>query len=308
MLQNFFKLFLFLSVSFASVQGFSHPDTLEGLYEKKLKPAFEKIKPLQEYAKKRQTTYIISAVLAIVVFAMFVKYFKLLGALVAIIMIAGGIFYLKKTTSAITPYKSMYNQQILSPIGKFCCGYSYKDSAIGRSEVLQSNLFSAKFKNYDAQGLFIGKGVRFGYVDITFDTKENESVERFAENTFSGFVVMLDRKNKTEGVMVSDAFKEKVADIDPEFSAFFSKLPRSGKSNGFELFGKIAQEKLDHCHTLASKEVAISFTHDKTYLFWVQKNNPFAENVYANFDLQHAQKYVDAFKAIDVLIHTCDHE
>ena len=308
MLRNFFKLFLFASFSLASLQGFSHHQGFEELYQKQLKPSFESLKPLQEYAKKRQTTYIISAVIAVAVFVAFVKYFKLLGALVALLMIGGGIFYLKQIQPAINPYKSAYKHKILSPIASFCCGYRYKDGTISEEEISKSKLFSPKIKNYDAKDLFVKDGVKFGYVDITFDTKENASVERFAENTFLGFVIIIEKKNSDDGIMVSEAFKQKVADIDPEFSSFFSNLPRAGKKNGFELYGKVSQKALDKFSSLASKDIAISFTKDKTYLFVAQKNNPFDENVYQDFDLQNAKSYLEEFKNIDKLVQTLTHE
>ncbi len=305
MLRNFFKLFLFASFSLASLQGFSHHQSFDDLYQKELKPSFEALKPLQEYAKKRQTTYILSAILAVVVFIGFVKYFKLLGALVAILMIGGGIFYLKQIQPAVNPYISAFNYKIVSPIASFCCGFSYKDSKITQDEIKESKLFSPRVKNYDAKGLFVKDGVKFGYVDITFDTKENASVERFAENVFLGFVIVISKKHSDEGIILSDTFKQKVADIDPEFSSFFSNLPRGGKKNGFEIYGNISQKDIDTCSSLKSKEIAVSFTKNNTYIFIPQKSNPFDENVYKDFDLERAKGYLQIFQNIKSLIETC---
>jgi len=306
MWKNFLKLFLFLSVSFAAAEGFGGNQSIETLYEKVLKTNYEKIAPLQEYAQKRQTAYMISAALALLVFALFVKYFKATGALVALLMIAAGIWYLKTQTPAISIYKQRFGEYILSPVGMNCCGYRYERGKISQEEIKASKIFAPKIKTLNAdEGLFVKKGVRFGYVDIEFDTKENASVERFAQNVFSGVVIEIDRNNPHEGALVSAMLKQKVADVDPEFSAFFADMKRSGKSNGFELFGEISQQILDKCYPLADKEIAISFQPDKTYIFYFMKQNPFDPSVYAHFDLKSATGYEAAFKEIDKIVEQC---
>ena len=306
MLKNFFKLFLFLSVSFASIEGFGGHSDLESLYEKVLKQNYEKIAPLREYAQKRQTVYIVSAILALLVFAFFIKYFKLTGALVALVMIAGGIYYLKTQTPAISPYKEKFADFILSPIGNFCCGYRYNGGKISLKEISESKIFAQRIKDFRADdGLFMKEGVHFGYVDITFDTKENASVERFAENVFSGFVIVLDQPHSQEGGLVSDLLKQKVASMDPEFNAFFANMPRKGKSNGFELYGDISQETLDKCYPLSSEMVAVAFTRGKTYIFYYQKRNPLDPGVYQKLDLQSVRAYASVFQSIDKLVKYC---
>ncbi len=306
MWKNFLKLFLFVSVSFAALEGFGGNQPIETLYEKVLKPNYEKIAPLQEYAKKRQTAYMISGALALLVFALFVKYFKATGALVALLMIAAGIWYLKTQTPAISIYKERFGEYILSPVGMNCCGYRYERGKITREEIEASHIFSPKIKTLHAgEGIFTKKGVRFGYVDIEFDTKENASVERFAQNVFSGVVIEIDRENRQTGALVSELLKTKVADVDPEFSAFFADMQRSGKRNGFELFGTVSQEILDKCYPLADKEIAVSFQPKKTYIFYFMKQNPFDPSVYAHFDLKSAAGYEAAFREIDKIAEQC---
>ncbi len=306
MIQQFLKLFLFMSVSFAAMEGAGAEPRIGDLYTQVLKPNYEKIAPLREYAKKRQTTYIVSAILAVIVFGMFVKYFQAFGALVAIVMIAGGVWYLKMQTPAISPYKAKFSELILSPIAENCCGYRYHPGKITESDINASRLFSPRIKTFSAhEGLFVKEGVKFGYVEIEFDTKENASVERFAKNVFSGFVVILDRQNPRTGALVSEAFKARVADIDPEFGAFFADLTRAGKRGGFEIFGEVADTALDRCSGYASQEIAVSFTPHKTYLYFYQKSDPLDPSPVQDFSLQQAKSYAAVFESIDAMVNAC---
>jgi len=306
MWRHLLKLFLFLSVSFAAAEGFGGNQSIETLYDKVLKKNYAQIAPLKAYAQKRQTAYMISGALALLVFALFVKYFKATGALVALLMIAGGIYYLKNQTPAISLYKDRFAAYILSPISLNCCGYHYEKGAITQQEVEASKIFAPRIKTYKAdKGIFAKEGVRFGYVDIEFDTKENASVERFAQNVFSGIVIEIDRKNPHEGALVSEMLKQRVADVDPEFSAFFADMKRSGKRDGFELYGEVGQQIVDKCYPLAEREIAISFQPDKTYLFVFMKQNPFDPSVYAQFDLKSARGYEAAFREIDKIVEQC---
>ncbi len=302
MIKNFIKIFFTLSLMFASSQGAGSNGSFENFYENRLQTSFEKLKPLQDYAKKRQSVYIVSGIIAIIVFAVFVKYFKLFGAVVSLLMIAGGVYYLKLTKPVIDPYKKAFNEQILSQIGTFCCGYRYIDSFISQEDVINSNLFSPKIKNYSATSLFVKEGVRFGYVKIEFYTKEDESVEKFADNVFSGFVIIVNKKNSADGVLVSEMFKEKVADIDPEFNAFFSPLPRGDKIGGFEIYGKIDGAKMNRYHMLAYQDVALAFTKDKTYIFYALRTNPLDVSVYKDFYLKDAKAIKSVFERIDSFV------
>ncbi len=299
MIRNFLKIFLLVTIMFASSQGAGSDGKFETFYEKTLKPSFEKLKPLQDYAKKRQTAYIVSGVIAIVVFAIFVKYFKLFGAVVSLLMIAGGVYYLKSIESVVNPYKKAFNEQIISKIGEFCCGYRYIDSSVTKKEIVDSKLFSPKIKHYNSDGLFVKEGVKFSYVNIGFDTKEDESVERFEENVYKGFVIIINHKNSDEGVMISESFKERVADIDPEFNAFFSPLPRGEKKGGFEFYGKIDSSKVGRLHMFAYKDMAFAFTKDKTYMYYYYSVNPLAVLVYKDFSLKDAKSIKSIFEEID---------
>ena len=305
-MKRLLQLLLFATLSFAAAEGYSDRGTLENLYEKILKPNYEKIAPLHDYARKRQTSYIISAILALLVFVLFVKYFKAFGALVAILMIAGGVWYLRTQTPVISPYKAKFAELILTPIAEHCCGYRYLPGKIAKADIDAGKLFSPRIKHFTAQeGLFVKKGVKAGYVEIEFDTKENASVERFAENIFRGFVIILDRPHQGNGAIVSEGFKEKVADIDPEFSAFFSDLPRRGKEEGFLLFGDVAENIVDRCHRFADREIALAMTKQKSYIFWYRDRDPLDPDLYGRFDLKSAEGYASLFKEIDTLVQNC---
>jgi hypothetical protein len=300
------KLFLFLSLSFAAMEGFGGQQNIETLYEKVLKQNYEKIAPLKAYAKKRQSAYIFSAFLALVVFALFVKYFKATGAVVALLMIAGGVYYLKTQTPAISPYKEKFSELVLQPIAMNCCGFRYEAGKISQEEIKKSKMFSPRIKFIDSsEGIYVKDGVKFGYVDIEFDTHENASVERFAENVFSGFVIILDRPNRNVGALVSDTLKQKVADIDPVFTAFFADMPRSGKKCGFELFGEVGQEIIDHCDKVQDMPISLSLQPDKTYIFLYEKSNPLDPDIYGAFTLKSAKKYEEVFKKIERIVELC---
>ncbi len=306
MSRHFAKLFLLLTLSFAAIEGFGGGSSIDTLYEKVLKPNYEKIAPLREYAQKRQTTYIVSAVLALVVFGLFVKYFKATGALVALLMIAGGIYYLKTQTPAISPYKEKFAQLILAPVAMNCCGYRYETGKITQNDIQKSKIFAPRIKMLkSSEGLFVKEGVKFGYVDIEFDTKENASVERFAENVFSGFVIVLDRHNRREGAVISEVFRQKVADIDPEFSAFFADMPRKGSACGFALFGDVEEEIVDRCEAVKERLVAVSFQKEKLYIFLYKEHNPLDPPLYSDFRFAAAKGYEAVFKEIDQLVERC---
>ncbi len=302
MIRDFFKIFILVAIMFASSYGGGSEGKFETFYEKTLKPSFERLKPLQDFAKKRQNVYIASGVVAIVVFALFVKYFKLLGAVVALLMIAGGVYYLKSIESAVNPYKKAFYEKIVSKIGDFCCGYEYINDSITQEEIIGSKLFSPKIKDYKSDGIYLKEGVKFGYANIDFDTNEDESVERFAENVFKGFVIVINQKNDENGVIVSQSFKERVADIDPEFNAFFSPLPRGDKKAGFEIYGKIDSSKIPHLHMLSYREIALAFTKEKTYIYYYYAVNPLSASVYEDFSLKDAKSIESTFKEIDSLV------
>lgn len=312
MFRSLLQLLLFVSVSFAAPQGgggsTSHPHAgdLQRLYERVLKPNYQKIAPLREYARERQRSYYLSAALALIVFVLFVKYFKLMGAVVALLMIAGGIWYLKTQTPAISPYKAKFAEMILSPIAAECCGYRYHPGTVTEAQIAESRLFAPSIKHFIAhEGLWVKEGVRFGYVEIVFETKENASVERFAENRFEGFVVTIDRTHPKNGVLVSEPFKENVADIDPTFSAFFSPLPRQGEKGGFALFGEVDDMLVDRCESLRDKPIAVALTPTKTWIFYLQSHDPLDPSLYTTLDLHAVKGYAKAFETIDALVKAC---
>ncbi len=308
--RNFLRLILFVSLSFAAMEGFAG-DNIQSLYERVLKSNYEKIAPLKAYAKKRQTTYIFSAALGLLVFVLFVKYFKATGAIVALLMIAGGIWYLKTETPAISPYKEKFSEYIISPIAEDCCGFRYMPGKITQHEIEESKIFSPRIRHFSAkEGLYVKKGVRIGFVDIDFDTKENASVERFSENSFSGFVIVCDGSGVNgsggeAGALVTENFKKRVAHLDLDFSLFFADMPRSGTRGGFETFGKVTQEQMDRWGDIADAEIAVSFLRDKTVLFLYQKRDPLDPGVYVHFDLQAARGYAKVFERIDTLVRKC---
>ena len=306
MYRHLFRIFILFSLGFAALEGAGNGGDIKQLYKQVLKSNYEQIAPLKEAAKKRQNAYIFSAIFALVIFAIFVKFYKAPGALVAFLMIGAGIYYLKQSEPKIDIYKEAFGEKILTPIGKQCCGFVYKRGKITRQEVEESGLFAPRIKSFEAkEGIFEGNGVRFGYVRIIFDTHENESVERFAENEFEGYVIELNRPNTHKGVLVSERLKQSVADIDPEFSAFFSKLPRKGKSNGFEVYGDVPQQRLDQCYPLADKEVGIAFLPHKTILFLSAKQDDLDPSVYGQFDLKSAPGYRQAFQKIANIVKAC---
>ena len=311
MYRAFMKLILVLMIGFAAAEGAGsapepkQPD-FHHFYEKVLKPAYEKIAPLRNYAQQRQRTYIISAVLAIVVFALFVRFFQATGALVALVMIAAGIWYLKSVKPVVGPYKQVFAETILTPVAQYCCGFRYRHGGWSESEIAASGLFSPRIKSFDAaDGIWEKGGIRAGYVSIVFDTKENASVERFARNLFSGYVIEIPAKNDANGTIVTDQFKHEVADDDPEFSAFFSKYSRKGHQEGLEIYGEVPERIVEKCALSSNEPIAAAFLPDKTLLFYIMKNDPLEPPVAADFTLKKALAYKEAFEKLEAITELC---
>ncbi len=311
MYRTFMKFILVLILGFTAAEGAgsapgpAKPD-FEHFYAQVLKPAYDKIAPLRNYAQQRQRTYIISAILAIVVFALFVRFFQATGALIALIMIVVGIWYLKSAKPVVGPYKQVFAETILTPLSQHCCGFKYRRGGWQEEEIVKSGLFSPRIKSFEAvDGIWEKAGIKAGYVSIVFDTKENASVERFARNLFSGYVIEIPANSDANGTIITDLFKHEVADDDPEFSAFFSTYPRKGHQEGLEIYGDVPDSIVEKCVLSANEPVAAAFLPNKILIFYILKSDPLEPPVATEFTLKKALAYKAAFEKLDALTRLC---
>ncbi len=301
----FIKSFLIISFTAVSIYGSGGSSSVENLYEKTLKPYYESIKEHKEFAKKRKTAYIISAILAVIVFVIFAKYFKGPGVVAALVMCVAGYLYLKGLTSPIGVYEKLYKSNIISPISYENGGYKFKDSKFTQYEVDQTNIFRPIIEVFESKDIYEKDGVRVGWIDIEFDTKENASVERFAENVFTGFLIEIDIKTNSNGVLISQKLKDVVADMDIEMAAFFAKGKRGSMYHGFELYDFVDDKDINRVKKFANKEIAFSFRNssNKVYIALYKKINPLNIHIFSNFDIDKARGYANFFKEIDELVH-----
>ena len=303
-MRHFLKTFLLFSLMFAPHEGFSSDISVEKLYHDSLRVEYTKLSALKESASKRKTAYIVSAVLALVLLGLFAYFFKLTGVIVALIMIGAGYFMLKSSKPVVGLYKEAYKEKIISPITKLHSDFKYSKGALSQEVVESSNLFSPSIKQFGSWDLYEKEGVRFSYIHVEFDTKENASVERMAENIFDGFLIMIETTNHQEGVLVSEGLRDKVAGMDLTMASFFAKGRRGGKRNGFDIYGEVSTEALDKASPLANRDIAISYQQDKTIIALYKKSNPFSVDVFKVFDLLQAQNYAKNIAEIDAVIQT----
>lgn len=303
MIKGFFKTFVLFGMMFASVEGFSDTMPLEKLYQEKLQPEYQALAQLKERAKQRKSAYIISAVLAVVLLFVFAYYFKLLGVIVAFIMIVAGFWTLKPTKEEAGGYERLFKSKILSAITENTAGYHYIPQKLDESTFVKSNIFAPAIKQFASWDMYAKEGVSFSYVHVIFDTKENASVERMARNIFDGYLIIIERENEDEGVLVSEALRDEVADMDLPMSSFFAKGERAGKRNGFDIYGKVSQEEIDKLSPLAHNKIAISFTKERIYIALYKKSNPLEVDIFKPFDLQKAREYAKASQEIAHIVH-----
>ncbi len=297
-MKRFIKLVLTMGLFFASTQGFSNQDDIEKIYQS-LKPQYESMSKLKEVAKKGKTINYISAALALVIFLLFAKFFKLYGVIVALMMIAAGYYVINRANSAPKTYETLFKQKIISPLSG---GYRYTPDAITLQDIKNSKIFLPTIKNYTIVDTYRKRNISLAYVVAIFYTKENASVERFNENKFNGIFIKLEKPTKSNGVVISDAFREKVADMDIEFSTFFADAKRVGKREGFDIYGEIRDEEFDKIVKLSDKSVAISFTNDAIYILLYRIEDPLKVDIFREFNRQVTQEYAEFFKMVDEVV------
>jgi len=302
MYRNFMRVFLFATFMFASTEGFSS-SLIDSLYKDRLLPTYEALIPKKEIAKKRKTTYIISAVLAVVLFLVFAKFFKLTGVIVALIMIGAGYYVLKNSGSNVVgDYTSEFKKSIITPIGDSCCGFVYEKDAIEQTLLEKSDIFAPSIKLFKSWDLYKSEDSIFSYIQATFDTKESASVERMNENIFIGYFIVIDRKNSNEGILVSDLLREKVSNMDLEMNSFFANAKRADKIGAFTTYGEVSKDDIDRLSALSSLSIAISLKKDATYVVLYKKTNPLNVDPLKDFNLETAKSYEKAFKEVSEII------
>lgn len=302
MIRHFFKTFLLFTVMFAPQEGFSSDITVDKLYEETLSAEYAKLDSLKQSAEKRKTATIISGVLAFVLVAVFVYFFKLPGLIIALIMIGAGYFTLKSSQPLVGTYEKAFKQNIISPITDLSSGFKYVDSKLSEQELKASGLFAPNVKLFGSWDLYEKEGVKFSYIHVVFDTKENASVERLAENIFDGYLIMIESQNEHEGVLVSESLRDQVSHMDMTMSSFFSKGERAGKQNGFDIYGEVRAKDIDKASLLKDKKIALSYRKDKTYIAFYKHDNPFSVDVFKTFDLLKAKSYASSVEEIEAIL------
>ncbi len=283
---------------FASQEGFSDQSHLDKLYHDSLKKEFSTLSNLQKLAQKRKTAYLISGAVALLVLLVFVYYFKLLGLVVALLMIVAGYFTLRSSQCVVGEYQTRFKRDIISPIAKLAGGFVYKDGKLSQDDLENAKLFAPSIKKFASWDLYEKEGAKFSYIHVVFDTKENASLERMAENIFEGFLIMIDKKNANEGVLVSELLRDKVADMDLRMSSFFAKGRRDGSVNGFDIYGRVDQVDIDKDAALKEKKIAISYQKDKTTIALFHQSNPLSVDIFKTFDLTEAKHYQKSIEEI----------
>jgi len=302
MIRTFLKTFILFAVMFAPQEGFSTQTNLEQLYHERLQKEYMSLQKIQAKAQKYKTAYIVSGILALLLLGVFAYFFKLMGVLVALVMIAAAYFTLKDSAPVVGAYEKAFKQNIISPIAKLSAGYSYREGSLKEEDIKASHLFAARIKRFSSWDLYAKEGVQFSYVHLVFDTKENASVERFAENIFEGYLIMIDKKNDTHGILVSESLRNKVADMDIEMGSFFADAKRGSKQNGFDIYGEVTLEEIDKASKLRHEKIAISYQEDAIYVALFKEGNPFLVDVFKQFDLLKATQYAKSIKEIDAVV------
>ncbi len=297
-MSNFFKIILFCTIFFASVEGFANQDSVEQIY-KSVKPKYDAMQSIRDVAKKGKVINYISVAVAVLVFLLFAKFFKLYGVIVALIMIVAGYLVLNRANKAPQQYEELYKRDIVAPFGQ---GYKYAPSSVSVKDIENSKIFLPNIKNYTIQDSYQKGGVSVAFVIAEFDTKENKSVERFNENKFSGILIKISKPTKSRGVAISEAFRERVADMDIEFLTFFAKGKRAGSREGFDIYGEVADDDFDRVLKLDKGEVAVSFTGDTTYILLYSITDPLEVDILKDFNINLAKKYAKTFADIDRVV------
>ncbi|RUM65950.1 MAG: hypothetical protein DSZ06_04185 [Sulfurospirillum sp.] len=296
----FLKILFSAVLFFAANEGFGSSD-LNTLYNNELKPTLNLLKPQQEFEKKRQTTIYISIALAIVIFIVFAKYFKLAGVLVWLVMVAGGYYVLTKNIPK-SSYESLFLKKIVSPIGVNCCGYTYLGKKLNLQDIKNSSLFSPEIDNSYIGSSFGKSGVIVAYVVLTFKTKESASVERFNKNRFEGFIIKIDHPNTKNGAIISQGLIDEVANMDLAMSSFFAKGKRGKKIGEWQIYGELDEDMIDKITPLKRRSVGVSFTKDAIYIALPYKKDPFKVDSFKRFDLESAKELDTLFRDIDNIV------
>ncbi len=301
MIRGFFKTFLLFSMMFAAQEGFAE-SSVETLYKTKLVQEYQALQDLKSQASKRKTAYIVSGVLALLLLGVFAYFFKLFGVIVALIMIVAGYVTLKSSEPLVGAYEKAYQESLISPITKLSAGYTYHDKSVQEEDL--GNLFAPSLKNFAAWGTYTKEGVTSTYIHVVFDTKENASVERMNQNIFDGYLIILNRHTNSDGVLVSESLRDRVSGMDMTMASFFAKGKRASKVSGFDVYGDVVPEDIAKAASLANLEIAISFEKDVIRIALYKKHNPFAVDVFKDFDLSRAKSYADAILEIDQVVQT----
>ena len=299
MIRGFFKTFLLFSMMFAGQEGFAK-SSVETLYKTKLVQEFHALQELKSQASKRKTAYIVSGVLALLLLGVFAYFFKLFGVVVALIMIAAGYFTLKSSKPVVGTYVKAYKELLISPITKLSAGYHYHDNRL--TEEALGNLFAPSIKNFASWGSYEKKDVSFSFVHVVFDTKENASVERMNQNIFDGYLITIKRHHDSEGVLVSEGLRDTVSSMDMTMASFFAKGKTAGRIGAFDVYGEVSQEEVDKATSLQKLDIALSFEKDVIRIALYKKADPFAVDVYKDFDLHTAKGYESAILEIEQIV------
>lgn len=301
---TFFKFFTIFLFSFATLNASGGSISTKELYNNSLKQEYEKIKPYKDLAKKRKSTYIMSAIVALLMFGLFAKFFGFSGVIVSLIMIGFGIYYLKSIkTSPVSEYETIYKTKLISPIGYHQSGFVYKNGNLTQDEFNATRLFEPKPKAYYSQDLYVKEDAQFSWVDVTFDTKQNASLEKFDENRFQGFIITINKPTASDGILISDALKSKVAQSDIEMNNFFANATRNGRKENFEVYGDVSEADVQKAMELGNELLAISFEKDKINIALYMMQNPLEASTFSEFDLSTALKYEKAFHQVETIVN-----
>ncbi len=297
----FFRVLFGLLLLWSVGEGAGMQPDLRTLYEKQLKPTYKKLQPQREFEKKHRQTIWISLVLALVIFLLFAKFYKLQGVLVALIMIGAG-YYVMMRSAPKSHYPELFKAHILGPIAEACCGYCYQKDAINPKSLNHAPLFAPLIKNYTIINGFGDEQTHIGFVVLEFDTKENASVERLNQNRFEGYFVIIDKPNTYQGALVSDRLRDQVAHDDLTMQSFFAKGKRGEHHREWQIYGDVDTALIDKLSGLGNAPLAIGFDTAHIYIALSHQGNPFDVEAFGRFDLERAQTYQREFEAIAQII------
>ncbi len=303
MFRSLLKLLLLLTM-FAATDGFGAQPDISTLYETRLAPAYEKLAPLKDEAAKRKKYYIFLALAALVLFVLAVKFLQLRGAIAVILIVAAAITYLKKSEPLVSRYQEKFKEEILTPIAESVGGYRFTKGTMSPEDLKRSRFFGPSVEVFRASDLYTGDGVRFGYLHIDFNTKENEAAERFDDNVFDGIMIEIDRPNTQRGVMIGRKLADAVALQNLSMREFFADMKRAGEKGGYSLFGEVDEKALEKMEAFSDMPVGVSFQKDKTYILLYTGGDPLAADPLENFDLKKARRYAETFRSVQRLIET----